>query len=359
MEALQRGDFRAAIPSLEKLTRLAPDVPEYQADLCVADYSAGRPRDAIAPCRKALKLKPTLTSSRYFLEVSLAEAGECKEAVPLIEKDYSTLGDKQLRRFMGVDGARCAMSMSEPFRAVNFLQWLNRDYPNDPDVLYLSTRMFSDLATATSQRLLRVAPGSYQARQIDAEVLEIQGNNADALAEYRSILAVAPNLPGIHYHIGRLLLAGERDSAAVEKARQEFEAELAINPDDAGSEYELGEMAREVRKWNEAIEHFGRAVKIDPQFSAALIGLGKSLVSAGRASEAVVPLEQAVKLNPADAVAHYQLSFAYLRVGREEDSKKELALYREVHDQQHRIVQGIRQGITGSIAQPQTAEPPE
>lgn len=358
MEALQRGDFRTAIPSLEKLTRLAPDVPEYQADLCVADYSAGRPRDAIAPCRKALKLKPPLTSSRYFLEVSLAEAGECKEAVPLIEKDYPTLGEKQLRRFMGVDGARCAMSINEPFRAVNFLQWLNRDYPDDPDVLYLSTRMFSDLATVTSQRLLRVAPGSYQARQIDAEVLEIQGNNADALAEYRSILAVAPNVPGIHYHIGRLLLAGEHDSAALEKARQEFEAELAINPD-AGSEYELGEMAREVRKWNEAVEHFGRAVKIDPQFSAALIGLGKSLVSAGRASEAVAPLEQAVKLNPADAVAHYQLSFAYLRVGREEDSKKELALYRQIHDQQHRVNQAIRQGITGNIAQPQTAEPPE
>ena len=79
----------------------------------------------------------------------------------------------------------------------------------------------------------------------------------------------------IHYHIGRLLLAGEHDSAAMEEVRKEFEAELAINPDDAGSEYELGEMAREGRKWNEAIEHFGRAIKIDPQFAEALIGLDR------------------------------------------------------------------------------------
>lgn len=359
MEALQRGDFQAAIPLLEKLTRAAPKVPEYQADLGMAYYSVGRPQDAIAPCRKAINLRPGLATSRYILGVSLAEAGECKEALPLIEKDYPALGDKQLRRIMGMDGARCAMSVAEPFRAVNFLQWLNRDYSNDPDVLYLSTQIFSDLSTHTSQRLLRVAPGSYQAHRLDAEALEVEGKNADAIAEYRSILAVTPHVPGVHYQIGRLLLAGDHDSAAVQEAGKEFEAELATNPDDARSEYELGEMARESRKWNEAIEHFGRAVKIDPQFAEALIGLGKSLISAGRASEAVAPLEKAVKVEPRDAVAHYQLSFAYLRVGREEDAKKELALYREAHDQQQRVSQAIRQGITGSIAQPQTAEPPE
>lgn len=357
MEALQRGDFQAAIPQLEKLTRIAPDVPEYQADLGMAYYSVGRAREAIAPCRKALSLKPGLTASRSILAVSLAESGECKEALPSIEKAYPALGDRPLRRIMGIDGARCAMSSGEPFRAINFLLWLNRDYANDPDVLYLSTQVFSDLSIHASQRLLRVAPGSYQARQLDAETLEVEGKNSDALAEYRSVLAIAPQVRGIHYHIGRLLLSEGHDSG--EEARKEFEAEIAIDPDDAASEYELGEMARESRKWDEAVQHFGRAAKIDSQFAEALVGLGRSLVSGGRASEAVAPLEGAVKLEPSDPVAHYQLSFAYLRVGREEDAKKELALYREAHDRQQRDAQAIRQGITGSIAQPQTAEPPE
>jgi tetratricopeptide (TPR) repeat protein len=276
----------------------------------------------------------------------------------MIEKDYSALGDKQLRRILGLDGARCAMAESEPFRAVNFLQWLNRDYPDDPDVLYLSTRIFSDLSTLASQHLLRVAPGSYQAHQIDAEVLEVEGRNADALAEYREILKIAPQAPGAHYHLGRLLLEGEHDAAAEEQAGKEFEAELALNPGDAASEYELGEMARAARKWDEAIEHFRRAAQLDPQFPDALIGLGKSLVSAGRAAEAVAPLERAVKLEPSNGVAHYQLSFAYLRVGRDADAKRELALYQEAHEQQHRVTQAIRQGLVG-IPQPQTAEPPE
>lgn len=100
-------------------------------------------------------------------------------------------------------------------------------------------------------------------------------------------------------------------------------------------------------------------MKVDPHFPQALIGLGKSLVSARRAAEAVVPLENAARLAPDDPVAHYQLSFAYLRVGREEEAKKQLVLYREAHDQQQRVSQGIRLGIVGDISRQQTAEPPE
>ena len=204
----------------------------------------------------------------------------------------------------------------------SFLEGLNRDFPNDPDVLYLSTHIFSDLSTRSSQRLLQAAPGSYQAHQLNAEVLEIQEKFADAIEEYRKVLTLAPRLTGIHYHIGRLLLAGERSPNTLDAARKEFEEELQINPADPASEYELGEMAREARNWNDAIGHFGRAVASDPDFPPALVGLGKSLVSAGRAAEAVAPLEKAVKLTPDDPVSHYQLSFAYRRVGREAEAQK-------------------------------------
>ena len=170
---------------------------------------------------------------------------------------------------------------------------------------------------------------------------------------------MAPRLPGIHYRVGRLLLAGEPDSATLEAARREFEEELQINPADVDSEYQLGEMARQARQWNEAIEHFGRAAKIDPNSPQALVGLGKSLVSAGRPAEAVAALEKAVQLAPDDAVAHYQMSFAYRRVGREEEAKKHLALYREAHDLQQHVNQDMHLGIVGNISQPQTAEPPE
>ena len=358
-DALRKGDYAAAIPQLEKLTAMAPDVAEYQADLGMAYYYARRPQDAIAACRKALKLKPSLAIAHYYLAVSLSEAGDCGGALPLLEKDYPRLEDPSFRRVVGLDGTRCAMAVGEPNKAVNFLQWLDRDFAKDPDVLYLRSVVFSELSTRASEELLHGMPDSYQARRIRAEVLETQGRISEAFDEYLAILAMEPQLAGIHYHLGRLLLAGKRDPATEDAARKEFEEELRLNPADEESEYELGELAREARQWDEAILHFGRAVKIDPRFYQALIGLGKSLLSAGRAAEAIGPLEKAASVAPDEVVAHYQLSFAYLRVGREVEAKKEMALFQEIQERQAHEKQVVHQGAMDSITRPKIPEPPE
>ena len=358
MTALRRGDYATAIPPLQKLAALAPNIPEYQADLCVSLYSVGQPRNAIAPCRRALKLKPSLAATHNILAASLAEAGDCKGALPLLANDYPHVSDRQMRRTMGLDGTRCAMAVEEPFRALAFLEGLSRDFADDPDVLYLGTHVYSDLSARSSRQLLQAAPGSYQAHQLNAEVLEMQEKFADAIDEYRKVLTLAPRLAGIHYRIGRLLLAGQSSPAARDAAREQFEEELQINPADPAPEYELGEMSREARKWNDAIAYFERALSQNPDFAAALVGLGKSLVSAGRAAEAVAPLEKAVKLAPGDPVAHYQLSFACRREGRDAEAQKELALYRKLYEEQQRASLAIRKGILGDIST-QTAAPPE
>jgi len=155
------------------------------------------------------------------------------------------------------------------------------------------------------------------------------------------------------------LLAGERGPTTLDDARQEFELELAVDPASAAAHYELGEMTRQGRRWNEAVQHFRKAAELEPEFVGALVGLGKSLVSAGRAGEAIAPLEAAVTLAADDPTAHYQLSFAYRRVGREEEARKELALYREIHDKVMREGLAIRTGFQGRLSEPQTDEPPE
>jgi predicted Zn-dependent protease len=134
---------------------------------------------------------------------------------------------------------------------------------------------------------------------------------------------------------------------------------LKTDPGNAAAEYELGEMAREARQWDQAIEHFARAARLEPGFTEALIGLGKSMVSAGRAQEAVTPLENAVKLEPQNPNAHYQLSFAYRRLGREEEAKKELAAYKDTHEELVKSRQAIRSGIVGDMSRPQSETPPE
>ena len=358
-EALRQHDYARAIENLQKLEKIVPKVGEVHADLASAYYSAGRFEEAAEQARVALSLKPSLLNAHFFLGLSLAQSDRCKEAIPYLEKDYARAPDAQLKRAMGTQALRCAMLADDAGRAVGFVHQLNRDFPDDPDLLYMSSHVYSDLSTQASQRLLTVAPASFQAHQLNAEVLVIQGKLGEAAEEYRKVLALNPALSGIHYQLGELLLAGDRGPSTLDAARREFEEELKLHPHSAEAEYELGEMARQARRWDEAIEYFNRALSCDPQFADALIGVGKSLVSAGRPGEAVAPLERAVRLEPSNANAHYQLSFAYRRLGRGQEAAKELAAYREIHDDVRRRGQRIRAGILGNIAQPQTDAPPE
>lgn len=357
--ALRQGDFDRAIRGYEKLVKISPRVAEFHANLGMAFYSAGRFRDAVRECRAALGLNATLTHAHYFLGLSLAEIGQCQDALGPLERDYPRVADSQLKLSIGADALRCAMVLNQVERAVDLLHSLSRDFPDDPNVLYLSTHVYSDLSTRASERLLETAPGSYQAHQLNAEALEIQGKTTEAAEEYRKVLSLNPHAPGVHYSLGRLLLAGPQPATTLDAARQEFEEELKADPGSAPAEYELAEMARQARQWVSAIEHFERATRLDPHFGEALVGLGKSLVSAGRPEAAIAPLQTAVKLEPQNPVAHYQLSFAYRRLGRDAEAEKELAAYRQTQEQLLHLRQSIRTGILGRISEPQSAEPPQ
>jgi tetratricopeptide (TPR) repeat protein len=253
-------------------------------------------------------------------------------------------------------GVRCAMSSGQPEEAVDFIRRLNRELPNDPEVLYLSAHVYSDLSIRASQELLFKAPGSCQVRLLNAEALETQGRWNDAAAEYRQILAQNPQLPGIHYRLGRLLLSAPKTATTLDEAQREFEEELKIDPRNAGAEYVLGELARKARQWPQAIERFSRAAKLDPAFADTFIGWGKSLVSAGRPAEAAEPLEMAVKLQPDNPVGHFQLATAYRRAGRTEDAEREFAAHRQASEKARQRTEGIQKAV---LAPPQTAEPPD
>ena len=356
--ALASGDNSRAILALEKLVKLKPAIAELHANLGTAYYFSERYGDAAREYRQALKLKPGLTNAHYFLGASLAESGDCEQALPYLERDYPRATDPPLKRTLGTDAVRCEMALDQPDQAADALRSLSRLFPNDPELLYLCGHVYSELATQASERLLQTAPGSYQAHLFNAEVLEMQGKLDDAAAEYRKVLSLNPHLPGIHYRLGRLLLAGSDDPGKLTQARHEFEEELKIDPYNASAEYELGDMSLQARQWDDAIEHFRRAAELEPRFTDALIGLGKALVSAGRVQDAVLPLEEAVKADPDNANAHYQLSFVYRRLGQDQDAERELAAYRQDHEKFINARQAIRAGMLGDITR-QSESPPQ
>lgn len=291
---------------------------------------------AVATCgaQSGSKTSPSASASVTRSAIALAESGHCTQALPTLKKSVAQGGaaaikDEDLRRKVSFAGLRCAMTLHQRDAALEFLHLLAREFPNDPDALYVSVHAYSDLSTLASQELARDAPSSYQAHELLAEAFESQGKWEDAEKEYRTILKENPNLPGIHFRLGRALLSKPNPGADVANdAKREFVQELQIDPKNAGAEYVLGELARQTQDWDEAVTHFSRAAQLDPQFGEAFLGLGMSLIAEKKYPEALTPLETAVKLEPKNPNAHYNLAMAYTRAGRKQDGEKEFAIHR-------------------------------
>ncbi len=345
--AFDSKDWQRAIREYEELTKLAPNVAEYQSNLGIACYTAGRPQDAIQPLRLALKLKPAQAPAHSYLAASLAETGQCREALPYIKKDLVHVTDRQLRRVLSLGGVQCAVALGRPDEGIEFIQALNRDFPNDPEVLYRTVHLYSDLSVRASEQLLYRGAASYQARLLNAESFETQGKWEDAEKEYRKVLEQNPNLPGIHYRLGRLILSAPESASSKEDARREFEQELRIDPRNAAAEFILGELDLPQGNLDAAIGHFSLAVKYDDSFVDAFLELGRALTSAGRPAEALAPLAAAARLQPSNAIAHFRLSEAYTRLGRKEDGQREQVLYQKLSEKERQATDSLRRQVSG------------
>jgi tetratricopeptide (TPR) repeat protein len=274
----------------------------------------------------------------------LAESGHCREALPLLKTAITHATDPETKKRLGLDGVHCGMSLHDMDSAAGFLRGLSSAFPNDPEVLYLTVHVYSDLSIRASQKLMVTAPGSYQVRLLNGEALEAQGKWDEAIAEYREVLNRNPNLPGIHYRVGRLVLTLPKSDEHKKMAQLEFEEEIKIDPSNAGAEYILGELARQDQQFPVAIGHFERAAKLDAGFADAFIGLGRALLEAGRNEDALAPLQMAAKLRPDNPAPHFYLSTAYRRTGHPEEAQREMALHEQATEKVRQMKQEIETG---------------
>ncbi len=285
---------------------------------------------ASAFAQEPAKKPATATAGPLDHAIELAGKGQCEEALPLLKKLTLRSTDKQLKYRALMATVRCSMGRKEDQTTVNALLDLKKDFPEDPQVLYMTSQIFLEIAERASQELASTAPESYQARELQAETFESQEKWTEAIVVYRKILEENPKLRGIHYRIGRAMLSQPESPTSAEDARKEFSQELAIDPVNAAAEFWLGELARREGNWDEAILHFGNAAKINPKFSDAVLSLGTAMNSAAKYADAIPQLEKYIKAVPDDPAGHYQLGIAYARLGRREDSIREMTIQREL-----------------------------
>ena len=72
----------------------------------------------------------------------------------------------EVRKQAGVLGVRCSLAMDDRDSTDEFIRLLTRQFPKDPDVLFVIVHAYSDLSTRTAQDLGRDAPQSIAAHKL-------------------------------------------------------------------------------------------------------------------------------------------------------------------------------------------------
>jgi tetratricopeptide (TPR) repeat protein len=336
--ALSEGRYGEAEQAYERLRQLQPGVAEVDARLGLIYFQQGRFTDAIAPLRRALTLKPALPNIGALLAMSLSEIGRHEDALGGLQQAFrQQSSDSALRRMAGLHLQRTYTALNRDRDAVETALELSRLYPEDPEVLYHSGRVFGNYAYLQTVKLARVAPDSVWLHQAAGEANESQGQLDEAISEYEQVLALAPNRPGLHFRLGRVLLTRARqangDAASEAEALKHFEQELQIDPTNASAAYEIGERQRHSGQLDKAVASFRRAVDAYPGFGEALVGLGRTLVAMGEPGAALPHLQKAVSIDHRDEVALYQMAQAHRALGQEAEQQKALAAFQRVREE--------------------------
>jgi tetratricopeptide (TPR) repeat protein len=335
-QALAAGHYEEAESDFKKLLQIAPDIAEMHATLGLVYFQEKKFDQAVPELKQALKLKPSLSKASTLLAMSLSEVGEYKEALPGLQKCFPQASDPATKRMCGLQLMRTYTGLQRDKDAVTVALELNKLYPDDPEILYHTGRVYGNYAFLTLHKLEVAAPTSIWRHQAAAEAFESVGSTNLSIGEYREVLSLDPRRPNIHYRIGRTLLARWQLNHAPEdkaEATKEFEQELQSDPGNANAIYELAEIHRQQNELGQAQQLFAAALQYYPDFEEAHVGLATTLMAQQKPEVALPHLQRAVAINADDEVAWYRLAQADRTLGNKEEQTKALAQFQRLRSQ--------------------------
>jgi tetratricopeptide (TPR) repeat protein len=332
--AMAAGHYAEARQNFEQLAKLEPNIAEVHATLAAIYFKLRQYDLSVREVRTAQKLKPSLPRLDSLLGLSLSEMGQFDEALPHLEKGFKQTADSDTRRLCGLQLLRAYSGLDRDADAVETALTLNKLYPDDPEILYHTGRIYGNYAYVVMMRLHDKAPNSIWMLQSQGEANEAQKDYDAAIVAFNHVLTIDPRRPGIHYRLGRIYLARFRTLQKPddrESAKREFLAELEIDPSNGNALYELAQIAADENNFDEARKQFEAVVSRFPDFEQALVGLGGVYLQSQAGAQAVEPLKRATALDANDEVAWYRLAQAERAAGHGDEAQKAMQTFRTLH----------------------------
>lgn len=134
------------------------------------------------------------------------------------------------------------------------------------------------------------------------------------------------------YGLGRVYQMGLQ----FDKARQAFQESTRLHPDQTEGWFQLGEVALKQNQDDEALADFAKTLARNPQHGGALAGAGQACFQQKQYQQALDYLNRAVAAAPDFGPGHYYLGLTLGRLGRKDESQRELATAAKLAEAENR-----------------------
>jgi tetratricopeptide (TPR) repeat protein len=168
------------------------------------------------------------------------------------------------------------------------------------------------------------APG-VQALFEEALKSQTAGRLAEAIVAYSHLIAIEPNLPGVHSNLGQIFSALGR----LDDAERAFRKAISLDPDFDVAYSNLGNVLRDLDRLPEAEAAHRRAIALNPALPEAFSNLGVTLAALAKLDEAEKAYRSAIELKPDFASAYSNLSLLLGELGQLVEARQ--AARRAVH----------------------------
>jgi tetratricopeptide (TPR) repeat protein len=327
-EFLKANQPAKAIPEFAALVAAQPDNVDAQANLGVLLYFQGRYPEAVNPLRKAIQLNSKLAKIQALLGLSEYQLGQLDAARTDLSAVAMDLPDPKFRKEVGLTLVEVETALQDLPAAAATVGKLRDQAPADPEILYASYRINTDLAGEALLSLSLAAPQSGQMQQAIAHELERIRDLPGAIAGFRKAIAADPNLPGIHFELGEALHASDSQEDRAQ-AEQEYALALEKNPREVPASIRLGDLHAGRGDLDGAATFYQRALAQQPNNADAEVGLARVYSEKNDDLKALALLQHVLEADNTNMLAHFRLSAVYRKLHRPADAKRELEEYQK------------------------------
>jgi Tfp pilus assembly protein PilF len=340
---MHAGNFLEAETEFRAILALDPSNTDARGNLGVMLFFQSHWSEAAEQFQQVLKGHPQVWKLQVLLGMCDRRLGQTAEAMRLLTEAIPHVQDTALQTEAGLELIELLYQRRQLDQAVDVIRILQRGNSSNPDVLYTAARIYADLANDARDVLIQTVPDSARTHRFVAEYLINAGDLQGALAQYRKALEIDPRIRGVHLELAEAILRDSRSDAAMEAAQAELQAALKEDPDDANVEFWMGQLETQRGKYADAIQHYSRAVQLQPGDADAHLGLGIAMIEMKQPQKALEPLLAAIRLEPVNPKSHYRLAELYRESGREADAAAEIAIFRKLQDEEKRVQQVYEQ----------------